>query len=59
MPLPERASRIRVAPDDHRPLADAGLTLPVTLARHLGVGEPVDRRCTRVHGHANPHAYPF
>ena len=35
--------RIHVAFDDHRLLANAGLLLPVTLAHHLGLGEPVDR----------------
>ena len=35
--------RIHVAFDDHRLVANAGLLLPVTLARHLGLGELVDR----------------
>ena len=35
--------RIRVAFDDHRLVANAGLLLPVTLALRLGVGELVDR----------------
>ena len=34
--------RIHVAFDDHRLVANAGLLLPVTLARHLGLGELVD-----------------
>ena len=42
MLLPESSSRIRVAFDDHRLLANAGLLLPVTLAHCLGVGELVD-----------------
>ena len=32
-------SRIQIAFDDHRLVADAGLILPVTLAQHLGLGE--------------------
>ena len=35
--------RIQIAFDDHRLVANAGLLLPVTLARHLGLGELVDR----------------
>ena len=35
--------RIQVAFDDHRLVANAGLILPITLARHLGPGELVDR----------------
>ena len=35
--------RIRIAFDDHRLVANAGLILPVTLAHHLGLGELVDR----------------
>ena len=34
--------RIRIAFDDHRLVANAGLLLPATLARHLGLGELVD-----------------
>ena len=34
--------RIQIAFDDHRLVANAGLTLPVTLAHHLGLGELVD-----------------
>ena len=33
----------QIAFDDHRLVANAGLLLPVTLARHLGLGELVDR----------------
>ena len=40
---PERPDRIHVAFDDHRLVANAGLLLPVTLARHLELGELVDR----------------
>ena len=39
---PERPDRIRVAFDDHRLVANAGLILPVTLAGRLGLGEMVD-----------------
>ena len=34
--------RIRIIFDDHRLVANAGLLLPATLARHLGLGELVD-----------------
>ncbi len=34
--------RIKIAFDDHRLVANAGLLLPVTLAHHLGLGELVD-----------------
>ena len=34
--------RVQIAFDDHRLVANAGLLLPVTLARHLGLGQPVD-----------------
>ena len=34
--------RIRIVFDDHRLLANAGLLLPATLARHLGLREVVD-----------------
>ena len=39
---PEHPDRIQVAFDDHRLVANAGLLLPVTLARHLGLGDLVD-----------------
>ena len=35
--------RIRIAFDDHRLVANAGLLLPSTLARHLGLPQLVDR----------------
>ena len=35
-------NRIRIAFDDHRLVANAGLLLPATLAQHLGLGELVD-----------------
>ena len=38
-----RPERIRIAFDDPRLVANAGLMLPATLARHLGLGELVDR----------------
>ena len=34
--------RIRIVFDDHRLVANAGLLLPATPARHLGLREPVD-----------------
>ena len=42
LPL-EHPDRIRVAFDDHRLVANAGLLLPATLALRLGLGEMVDR----------------
>ena len=39
----EQPDRIRVAFDDHRLVANAGLLLPVTLADRLGLRELVDR----------------
>ena len=39
---PERPDRIRVAFDDHRLVATAGLLLPVTLAGRLGLSEYVE-----------------
>ena len=36
--------RIDVAFDDHRLVANAGLILPTTLARHLGLPQLVDQR---------------
>ena len=35
--------RTRIVFDDHRLVANAGLLLPATLARHLGLRELVDR----------------
>ena len=35
--------RVRIVFDDHRLVANAGLLLPTTLARHLGLRELVDR----------------
>ena len=43
VPPPERFDRIQIAFDDHSLVADAGLILPVTLARRLGLGELMDR----------------
>ena len=42
LPL-ESSDRIRVAFDDHRLVANAGLVLPATLARRLGLPQLVDR----------------
>ena len=42
LPL-EHPDRIQIAFDDQRLVANAGLLLPATLARHLGLGELVDR----------------
>ena len=41
LPL-EHSDRIRIVFDDHRLVANAGLLLPATLARHLGLRELVD-----------------
>ena len=50
------SGRIRIAFDDHRLVADAGLILPFTLAQHLGLGELVDCHVDlrRAPGRANP-----
>ena len=47
--------RIRIAFDDHRLVANAGLLLPATLARRLGLPDLVDRRLDlgRAPGRAN------
>ena len=47
--------RIRIAFDDHRLVANAGLLLPATLARRLGLPELVDRHLDlgRAPGRAN------
>ena len=42
LPL-EHPERIQVAFDDHRLVANAGLMLPATLARHLGLSQLVDQ----------------
>ena len=39
---PDKPDRIRILFDDHRLVANAGLLLPATLARHLGLLELVD-----------------
>ena len=47
--------RIRIAFDDHRLVANAGLIVPATLALHLGLPQLVDRRLDlgRAPGRAN------
>ena len=40
---PEHPDRIQIAFDDHRLVNNAGLLLPATLARHVGLRELVDR----------------
>ena len=42
MLLQNKPDRIRILFDDHRLVANAGLLLPATLARHLGLRELVD-----------------
>ena len=51
----DHPDRIQIAFDHHRLVANAGLILPVTLARHLGLGELVDRHIDlgRAPGRAN------
>ena len=53
---PERPDRISVAFDDPRLVSNAGLILPLTLARRLGLGELVDRHLDLgdAPGRANP-----
>ena len=48
--------RIQIAFDDHRLVANAGLILPATLARHLGLPQLVDRHLDLrdAPGRANP-----
>ena len=48
--------RIRIAFDDHRLVANAGLILPATLARRLGLSQLVEQRLDlgRAPGRANP-----
>ena len=43
LPL-DHPDRIQITFDDHRLVANAGLILPTTLARHLGLSQLVDRR---------------
>ena len=47
--------RMRIAFDDHRLVANAGLILPATLGRYLGLPELVDRHLDldRAPGRAN------
>lgn len=56
MLLPESPDRISVAFDDPRLVANAGLILPLTLARRLGLGELVDSHLDLgdAPGRANP-----
>ena len=54
--LPRKhTGRIRIVFDDHRLVANAGLLLPATLARHLGLPQLVDRHLDlgRAPGRAN------
>ena len=39
----QHPDRIRIAFDDHRLMANAGLLLPITLVHHLGLSQLVDR----------------
>ena len=41
LPL-EHPDRIQISFDDHRLVVNAGMLLPVTLARHLGLRELAD-----------------
>ena len=51
----DHPDRIQIAFDDHRLVANAGLILPATLGRHLGLPQLVDRRLGlgRAPGRAN------
>ena len=51
----DQPDRIQIAFDDHRLVANAGLLLPATLGRHLGLPELVDRHLDlgRAPGRAN------
>ena len=51
----DHPGRIQIAFDDHRLVANAGLILPATLGRHLGLPELVDRHLDlgRAPGRAN------
>ena len=51
----DHPDRIQIAFDDHRLVANAGLLLPATLGRHLGLPELVDRHLDlgRAPGRAN------
>ena len=51
----DHPDRIKIAFDDHRLVANAGLILPATLGRHLGLRELVDRHLDlgRAPGRAN------
>ena len=51
----DHPDRIQIAFDDHRLVANAGLILPATLGRHLGLPKLVDRRLDlgRAPGRAN------
>ena len=55
LPL-EHPDRIQITFDDHRLVANAGLILPTTWARHLGLPQLVDRRLDlgNAPGRANP-----
>ena len=46
--------RIRIVFDDHRLVANAGLLLPATLARHLGLRELVDQTWAARRGGPTP-----
>ena len=43
---PNHPDRVQITFDDHRLVANAGLILPATLARHLGLSQLVDRHLT-------------
>ena len=55
LPL-EHPDRIQITFDDHRLVANAGLILPTTLARHLGLPQLVQKRLDlgNAPGRANP-----
>ena len=53
---PSEADRIRIAFDDHRLVANAGLLLPATLAQHLGLRELVGNHVDLGHAPARANA---
>ena len=49
----DHPDRIQIAFDDHRLVVNAGLLLPATLGRHLGLPQLVDRHLGDGPGRAN------
>ena len=51
---PSEPDRIRIAFDDHRLVSNAGLLLPATLARHLGLSQLVQKHLDLAMHRAEP-----